>query len=620
MFRLEEPPPARSASPPRERGAREDQAEPARPGKPIELARIGLALRRAKLVLVGTGLLGVGLGVALGRTVAPVEFASHATLLWEPDQAEQADRTRAEKTLIDSMELPSILWSIRERLGLPMSIAQVGARIEVTTTNQSNVLVLVAKAADGASAQRLGDAAIGALLDARTDLHRARAVDDLARLDADLGRARDAASAARAELTAFRREHRLVDLPSETEHAIREAARLRSEAHTAQADAAAESARADSLRKMAGAEPERTVLSERIVHPGAVNLAEVRVQRAKLGAELSDTHPNVLALDAASAALGDDDAGSATAEQTVGRNPRWDAVQGELVHAEADERAQKTRHEAYSGLAEAADDRVRELGEVEGRAATLLATVRAAESRLGDLEATRAVLADGAGSPRSGLRVLADADLPTQPSKSLRKAFAIATPLAAVLLALASVLVRALWGLKVHTANEVAYHAGFPVLATSAWPIDRDLHELAIDLADARSSATVPSSDRPERIAVLALSAVEVDLTEKLVRRLARVSRRDASSRAETPTTITTTAHPLSGHHPEARRVARRADKLLVVVRAGAHSAFAVRRLRALVGRSERIGLVLVGARPEYVALSDRVGEADAFWRGPCSA
>jgi uncharacterized protein involved in exopolysaccharide biosynthesis len=623
MFRLESPyssaPP--SHAPGEKRGAADPSAEAPRAGKPIEIARVTLALRRAQWLLVGAGVAGAALGVGLGKTVAPVEYASHATLLWEPNDAEQADRSRAEKTLVDSIELPSMLASIRERLDLPMTVDQVGARIEVTTTSQSNVLVLVAKSDDPKSAQHIGGAAIESLLEARQRLYRARAADDLALLDGDLSRARDATQAARADLVSFRREHHLVDVSSETEHAIHEAARLRSEANSADAEAAAEAARATTLRGKALSESERTVVSERIVRPGAVKLAELQVEKAKLGAELSEAHPNVLALGSAEEALaGEASASGTSAEQTIGRNPQWDAVQQNLAKAEADESALRTRHDAYANLAEAAEKRVGELGEVEGRAASLLATVKAAEKRLGELEVERAAMKDASESPRSGLRVLADADLPTAPSKSLRKIIAIATPIGALVVALLAILVRALWGLRVHTANELAYHAGLPVVATSAWPNDpTQLQELAVDLTDAWPSTASTPLVRPPTVALVALASGDTTLAEKLVRCMdRRISRRDAlPSLSET---IATSVYALEKNHPETRRLARRVDKLLILVRAGEHSALGVRGLREIVGRSDRIGLVLVGARAELMALPDRAGEADAFWRAACSA
>lgn len=622
MFRLDDAPPDPVSS---HRVSEQDGPTAAddapRSGKPIDISRVLLAIKRARWVLGGAAAGGALFGVVVGKTVAPVEYASHATLLWEPDEGEQADRVRAEKTLVDTIELPSMLAAIRERLDLPMTVEQVGARIEVTTTNQSNVLVLIARSDDATSAQHIGDAAVDALLDTRRRLRRARAADDLAHVDGDLVRARDATEAARAELVAFRREHRLVDVPAETEQAIQEAARLRSEANTANADAAAESARATALRGLVGGESETTVLSERIVYPGAVKRAEVRVEKATLGAELSDQHPSVLALGSAEGALAEGSgASSATAEKTIGRNPQWDAVRQGLAKAAVDESALRSRHDAYAGLAEAAEKRVGELGEVEGRAASLLGAAKSAEKRLGELEVERAALNDANESPRAGLRVLADPDLPSAPSKSMRKMIAIAAPVGALLVALLAVLVRAVWGLRVHTANELAYHAGLPVVATSAWPLDRtQLQELVDDLADSWPRAAATPLGHPVNFALLAVGRHDAPLAEKVARRLGRcISRRDASP--SRPGNIATSVRALEQNHPETRRLARRADKLLLIVRAGSHSALAVRRLKGLVGRSDRIGLVLVGARAELMGLPDRAGETEAFWRGACSA
>ena len=606
MFRIEDDA-ARKEAP---------EEPPKAAGKPVEIARVVHALRRARFLVVGVGVVGAVAGVALATAAAPVEYESHATLVWEPDEVEMADRQRAEKTLIDSIEIPTILASIREKADLPMTVEQVGKLLDVTSTPQSNVLVLAAKSDDPETARRIADAAVETLLEQRERLYRARALDEGGRLDADLSRARATAEKARAELLAFRREKGLVDASAETQTAIESVAKLRGEADAARADADAEAARADTLRGRARKEGERTVLSERVVHPAAVKLAETRADHASLGAQLSSEHPKVQALDSAETALTDSartEGRGATAEQTIGRNPQWDVVQESLVKAEADESALRKRHDAYRDLASAAEKRLGELGEIEGRASGLLATVNAAEKRLDELELAAAKAHDAAESPKAGLRILVPADLPGKPSKSLRKPVAIAIPIVAVVLALIGVLLRTLWGLRAHTANEVAFAAGLPVVATSTWPVEKELlDELAGELLDAAPGSVGD-------VAVLGFSQAEVSLASKLARRLSRrVSARDG--RDGQAHSFETSSRPLERNHPEVRRLARRAPRVLVVVRSGAHSLFTLRGLEATVGRGDAVAVVVVGLPTALAALPDRAGGVESFWREHCKA
>ena len=67
-------------------------------------------------------------------------------------------------------------------------------------------------------------------------------------------------------------------------------------------------------------------------------------------------------------------------------------------------------------------------------------------------------------------------------------------------------------------------------------------------------------------------------------------------------------------HGPSLRRASRLADRVLVVVAAGTMSMTEISQLRSRLGRSNGIGLLLVGLNPEFVKLPDRVGEVERFW------
>ncbi len=574
-------------------------------GKPVDIGRVALRIRRARWWFGGMGVVGAAIGVALAKFAAPVEYESQATLEWEPDDIEQADRTRAEKTLIDSIALPTALADIRLHLDLPMTLEQLKKKLDVTTTPQSNVLILSAKSHDPESAQKLAEYAVATLLDQREHHFRDRALDEETRLEADLARADEAAQTARGDLLGFRRDHNLVDVTVETQTQNAQVAKLSAEADTAPADAAAEAARSTALREHAANEGQTAVHSERVIHPVAVKLAEMKADRATLQAELSNEHPKVQALDSAEEALkrtlGSEGRG-ATAEQTVGRNPEWDALEESLMKAEADESALKTRENEYATLADTAERRLNQLGEVEGPAGALLETLKTAEKRLDDIAIAYAKAKDAAASPQSGLRTLAPPDLPAHPQRSLAKIIAIATPVALLVIALLVVLVRIFWGLRLYTAAELAFHARLPVFAASSWPgLKEHLDELVVDVSEATLSAT-------DDVAILGLTPSEGKLASRLARRLRK---HHAEVGAPTPNAqIVTSAFSIDSHHPEVRRTIRRSRNVFVVVKSGAHSLLKIRTLGATFDSSQHVALLLVDVAPELAFLPERVGDA----------
>ena len=71
---------------------------------------------------------------------------------------------------------------------------------------------------------------------------------------------------------------------------------------------------------------------------------------------------------------------------------------------------------------------------------------------------------------------------------------------------------------------------------------------------------------------------------------------------------------PLSG--PVLRRAARLAHRVLVVASAGA-SLLELPKVKTRLGRDEGVGYVLVNLPEEYLEMTDRVGDVQAFWRTP---
>lgn len=607
MFRLEPP----TRTPPPSTGV-EDPA-PARAGRPVDVGRLVVAVRRAKWMIAGVAVVGGVAGVAAAKLAAPVTYTSQATLVWEPDEVEMADRTRAMKTLIDLVKVPSILARVRQRLDLALTVEQVGRRIEVASNTQSNVLILAATDDEADVAQRIAEATVESLLEHRGEVARARALDAGARLEGDLARARDASLLARQELLAFRRDNDLFDAPLQTETTIREAARLRGEADTARAEAEAELSRTQHLRSVAKGQSRQDTLSERVLMPGAVRLADAELERTSLEAQLTPQHPRVEALRAAEASLADRhraDPSGTTSERTIGRNPLWDSVQDGLVKSEAAEQAQRTREIEYRRLAEAARNELLQLGETEGRASALVAAVTVADKRLQDLETTRATLRDASLSPATGLRLLVPADRPARPSKSLRRPMAVASPLLAGFLAVFVVLARALWRLAAHAPTEVAYWSSLPVVASSTWPRQRvQLKELVADVLAAWSPSEGDTL-------VVPLAQVDAPDAERIHGRLGRaIARRFGTDAGR----LLAASAPLSPATPGVRRELRSAARVLVVVRAGAHSALELAALRDVAPRGARIAVVVTGVADDVAHRADQVGDAREFWLDACS-
>ncbi|NUP04860.1 MAG: hypothetical protein HOW73_02235 [Polyangiaceae bacterium] len=594
-----------------------DTAEPrtttasaARPGRAVDVHRLAVALKRGSRVIALSMLAAGVLGYAVAKTASPVEYESRATIVWEPDEGEQVDRQRAMKTLVDSVKIPSVLARVRQRLDMPLTLDQVSRRIDVVNTPQSNVLVIAAVSSDADEAQNIAQAALDSLLEERTELATKRAKEALARVEGDLPRAREAADRARSELATFRRESGLLDASSQTQAGIQQASRLKEEADIAFAEAEGQRVRSEILREAAKRQQERTILSERAVLPENVKLAETRAERSSLEAELSSEHPKVAALRAAEKSLGGvahETNTGATAERTLGRNPLWDSVQDGLVKSTAEEGAQRTRETAFRRMAQSTTDEVLRLGELDGRAASLATQLSVSDKRLHDLETSHATLVDGVTAAGPGLRVLVPADRPSQPSRSLKKIIVVASPILAGFVALLGILVRALWGLRAHTASEIAFWSGLPVAASSSWPSAREhVAELCADLR-----ATWPAGVSPVRMAPV--STLEAAHVAKLARRLDRNIALERKTRRRG--LVVPAVHGLLDGHPAARRELRAADRNLLVVRAGAHSILDLLRLRTIASDGARVALVVIDVRPELDRGLADVGDATTFWK-----
>lgn len=600
MFRLEQDP---QLAPPRPASTSTSS------GRPVDGHRIVLALKGSKWIIAGTTALCAVCGFAAAKLAVPVEYESQATLVWEPGEGEQIDRPRALKTLIESVEIPSVLQATRNKLDVPIGLDTLAESIEVTNTSQSSVIILSASGPSPERAQAVANAAVDSLLEQRTAVARERAEEELARVGADLPRALDAADDARKALVEFRREHGLLDVLAQTEAGIAQASRLREAADTARAEAEGERARADYLKVAKKNAQEKTVMSERVVLPESVKLAETRAERSSLEAELAPEHPKVAALRAAEMSLGAVTIGpnaGATAERTLGRNPLWDSMSDALLKSEAEQTAQRTREDAFRKLADKTTEELLKLAELDGRAATLATRVAIAEKHVKDVEAARAPLVDAVEASGPGLRVLVRPDVPVRPLQSFKRAVAVVVPVFGAVLSLLVVLVRALWGLKAKTPSEIAYWARLPVVASSGWPTQREhLVELVSDIGAVWRRANGSTLVTP-------MGDAETATSKRLANALGAVL--VSESKVANADEVFAGSHGMMSGHPAARREIRMAARTLLIVRAGAHSIFELLRLRTIASDGARVALVVIDTPIEAARDLDPIGDTKGFW------
>lgn len=583
-----------------------------REGMPVDPRRLFGALSRGKKTLIAAGILGAIGGVILAKTVIPREYTASAAIAWEPAPplvGEAKPEPRELRTLVDSMKVPGNLAETRKRLGLPATVDELGARVSVSSNEKSNLVSVAATWDDPEMPPKIANTMVEVFLEQRLETARTRSEAMLSTLSSDAEAARAALTAARKAYDDFRAENGIADLPVETQVAIEQAAKLRAEADLARADAEGELARADALRTAARKQPKTAVLSTTEVRPQALKLADNEAALAAARGGLSAEHPKVLSLAAETEGLRQTaNNPGIVSERVLGRNPNLDALHQILEGSAAQREAALKRHAALTELAASADQKIAKLSVVEGRATELLAAVRVTEAHLADLEKSRARVADAARSPVASFRLVDPAMRPERPSKSHRRAFAMAAPIAAFFLAAGFLLARALRGARVHTARELAWWGRGPVVASSTWPAEpRGVRDLTVDLwafAVQTHGTTL----------VVPMSAAERSMADRVA---ACLNPPEIVEEGQEPEAQAARAMVWEGeeHGPELRRVARLADRVLVVATAGAHSATDVAGVLDRLGRKGGVGYVLLGVGADLANLPDRAGDVGRFWK-----
>jgi len=577
-------------------------------GAVVDPRRLTNGLWRQRGFIAGTSILGMVSGAVIAKAaVAPV-FETQSVI--ECDRClkpQYGDRELI--TLQESVKLPQNMEMPRQTLGLNGPFEHIWGNVEVTASIESALIHVTARGESGELAAGLANVVVEAFLETRQQVERDKLDSRVRALRIGTEKARAATLEARERYDRFRAENKIADLPAEREAAIQEAARLRSEMALARGEEQGERARALALRRASSKEPAMTLLQEIEDLPDAKRMTEVKAQLTAARARFSADHPRVLALNAEMemlerklAAAND----AVTTGRTVGRNPRWDMAQLGILEASAGQEAASSRQSTYEKLAESAAQAASRLSNIEGRASELLSNVQYAERHASTVELDLSLAQDAARTPSTGLRVLAPARTPTTPVKSIRRIVAFLGPVLGSLLASIGIVLRELRGLRIHTAAELAFWGRGPAVAAAQWPRVLDaLDELVEDLGQSIQQSS-------GKTILLGVSSYEMPYVEALEKGIQERLRNDCSSENSAPGS--TSAVRSLDSAAALRHAVRDAARVLVVVAAGRHSAFALRAFVEKLSYPGRLGFVLLDLREDHAALPDVAGDVAAFW------
>jgi uncharacterized protein involved in exopolysaccharide biosynthesis len=575
------------------------RAEPGRPGAPVDPARLVLALRGASRTIAVAAIVSTLAAGLFARFAVERTYGAEATLTWEPPDGSTDATTESHTidTIVASAELPTNLARVRQELALSSTLPEIAARLEVAHEEGSRLVFVRATAPSREEAEQLTTAACDALLEHRAELERARLSDGLDRTERALVAAERARDEARRTFDAFRAEHGIADVDAEMEHAISSAADLRTRALVARSDAEALTAQVGSLRAQERVSRTTAPLSETTHDPGAERLGETRTELTSTRAHLTDEHPEVRALAAQARALQSRPPAPVVGSRTYGQNPEWVALREGVATVTAEREASRLREEALSGLASSERARVDRLAAVEGRVAELRAVVEVAHARVVELQTEAESLRTRLEVVAADLRLVAPAMSPEQPLRSPRRLVTGAGLVAGLVLAVLGTLLRATWGLRVHTASEASFWSGAPTIASTRWPREgHRVHELVADLV-----ALLPA--RP--LALVVVSENEPGHASALARALRR-ARAPQVSRGETIRTLRS-AEASSA----ARRAARAADLVIVILASGRTGGLRLLDLHARLGREDRVALVVSELGAPLARVADRAGRLE---------
>jgi len=613
-----------------------------RPGRPIDLYRLYLPLRRGWMWVGAAAVLGVVAGVAYVQTAFAPTYVATATVKYTPPP-ERARSTVAELAAATaSLTSRPALEAIHEKMDKKRPPGAYGRRFDAEVQNSTGLIELSASEGTAEGAAKLANAVVDVLLEQRKLRSQSSAQEKLTELDAQIEANEKKLAEARAAYDAFRDEHGIANLTSEQERTITAAA----DARAAADQVAARKLAAE--RRIAELEARGTEALDNTSPPAdSAELRRARLELAQLRTRLTEEHPQVVSTKERIQQL-ESRGGSGVGRALAAARAQLAAAERELEPLEQAARLAKERADAFT--------------EVEGEATGLLGAVRLAEANLELLGRERQQLASAAASATTDFSVIARATPPGGPIGDKMKIVSLAGIPFLILLAVIAVLLgRELWGLRVKTPSEVAFWGGGPVVGATTWPREaHGLDALDADLDDRLPNATgtmliVPSraeeADLAEEFAAMLnedwYSPGLVDLSsvsQMDVRQTASVSggypalasggtgaivparSYEPSTSVRTPNIDSTgafqTQQPSVGANAwtgapsgqALRRAARLADRVLVLASAGKTTFAEVAASGIRLGRTDGVGFLLVDVDPDFEGLPDRVGDIDHFW------
>lgn len=592
------------------------------------------------------------------------------------DPSVAPDMRRDLPPLVDTLRREVVIDELKRRLGLErVPSAVIQARFTQTLDDQAGILSITATGDSPEDAANFANTLVDVFLEHQVQVRSEAITAAMANLDERIAAAQEEQSRAQSAYDAFRRAHGVsTDLSDDQTAAMSAAADLRARAALAAAAVSGLEARVARLREQAvsaspaagsGSEPPEVGESSQAASARAA-LAEARRQLNAVRGRLSEDHPRYQALQQQVAELEAQVRSLGGSSSGTGGSTGARSLAQALREAEAQLEASRREQAELETLARRAQERVTSFSAIEGEATELLADVTVKTQLLTDLRNRRARLDNLRSRIDTGFRVIARAVPPESAVPSKRKYYvAIGVPVAFVFLTLVVLLVRELRSLTLYSAAEVAFWANGPVVGATTWPRDPTaLADLVADLddfvPDARGTMlVVGATDAETPLAVeLARSmnadwapdATAVDLGARLSADLGRRSLpADTTASADfesaptnvlrndllAPPTVIQSGAPyglFSGaasdpaqrlvttpwdnklSSPGLRRQARLADRVLVVVPSGSIRVPELRAVRALLGRDQGVGYVLVGLHPDLTKLPDRCGPVEEFW------
>lgn len=635
---------------------------PQRFGKPVEMGRLFRAVLRAKWWLIGIMVIGGAAGVAVAQFLISKEYMAKAILVWEPKGLGEPSQLQ---TLVDQVKIDTNTREVRRRLGLKMKLSSLASKIDVLASEESHNVTITARSDTAEGAAALANTMVEVYLANQAEQAKTRAQDRVNRLTQDLRVAQQTRDDARRRYDDFRRERGIVDIETETQRAIEEAAEL--------------SAQATLLLERRSSRASNTAGGVRVDGALAERIRAKRAELAEAQTTYTDEHPRVQQLKFQLRTLEEQARAAAEAAEANPPTPNNPRPRPDAAAA------------ASTSVSSQIQERLARLSQAEGDASKLLAEVRVAEAHVTELDAEVARAQDEARQARAEFRLISEAD-PPDDAKSYKRPVAIAFPIVFLFFAILVILARELWGFYVYTANEVAFWGRGPVVGSSTWPAGpHTLKSLTQELGDLIPKAigmtlVIPTSREDELLAeavagrlqlfanAMAAPDPEAALDEAETRIFVDV-RQDAQRAGEPidavivdPSTGAPITPPAPGsgggtgrHHalalahgngglpmaynqgsppalsqnpggnggqnllrftawkgalegPHLRGAARQVDRVLVVVASGKVSVAELGEIRTQLGRDDGVAFLVVGLPPDLAKLPDRSGPVEAFW------